>query len=348
MTMFARAADRVPDLSNAEVLAAQAIDLAVRHNTPPIPRNFEVWYTYASRENADLNASLDRVMQDGGPIEGWWFEHLYEEHLSPRGLNEGVAKISRRIDSEIGGVLGTIQAGMTGTSRAGDALGKVTARIGAARTAEELAKLAADLGEIGRRQLEDARRLGGSLGDARAELGQMQAELEELRNQAFIDHLTQLPNRRRLESDLAKAMAEAQRTGEPLAFALGDIDCFKRVNDTWGHAVGDMVLMKFAQVLKENVKGRDTPARFGGEEFALLLPDTSLDHARVLVEKIRQTFGQRWFVVQETGSEVGRVTVSFGVTRIRPDDSLQSLVERADGFLYAAKENGRDQVWSSE
>lgn len=348
MTMAARAEDKAPELTQAEVLAAQAIDLALRHHTPPIPRNFEIWYTYASRENEALNESLDRVMRDGGRIESWWFEHLYNEYLSPKGLNDGVAKISRRIDSEIGGVLGTIQAGMTGSARAAEALGKVTQRIDQAQSPDEVRRLAGHLGEIGRRQLEDARRLGESLNDARAELAAMQAELEDLRSQAFVDHLTQLPNRRRLESELAKAMQRARETGEPLCFALGDIDRFKKINDTWGHAVGDMVLMKFAQVMKESVKGKDTPARFGGEEFALLLPDTSLDHARVVVEKIRQAFGQRWFVVQETGAEVGHVTVSFGVTVLRAGDTMQSLIERADGFLYSAKENGRDQVWSSE
>ncbi len=337
-----------PEMAEAEVYAAQALDLAVRYRTPPIPRNFEVWYTYATRQNSALNTSLERVMEDGTPIESWWIEQVYNDFLSPKGLNDGVAKISRRMDTELGGILTHLQNGMKGNSKAVAAIRQVQSRVGQATDKQVIAELGSLLNEIGSQQLKEARRLGQSLNEARNELADMQAELEELRSQAFIDHLTQLPNRRRLEAELAKALERVQTAGEQSCFALADIDKFKGINDTWGHAVGDMILMKFAQILRDGVKGKDVPARFGGEEFALLMPDTSLNDGRAVVEQVRKTFGARWFVVQQTGQEVGHVTISFGVTRIRPDDTMETLLKRADEYLYAAKENGRDQVWSSE
>jgi len=348
MSQAARAEEPPRELTQAEVLAATALDFAAAHNTPPTPRNFELWYTYASRENTALNRALDEVVEAGETIDPWWFDNLCEEHLSPRGLNEGVANISRRIDGELGCVLGILQAGLTGNTRAVEALGRLSQRIASVSEPDDVERLALHLSEIGRRQVENTRRLGESLDETRAELAVMQSELEDLRNQAFVDHLTQLANRRRLESELARAIEQARADATPLCFAIADIDRFKGVNDTWGHAVGDMVLMKFADILKRNVKGKDTAARFGGEEFALILPDTTLDDARRLADTIRDALGQRWFVVQETGAEVGHVTVSFGVTRFRPDDTMQSLIERADSYLYKAKDAGRDQVWSAD
>lgn len=347
MAQAAEIHDIADEVSREVALAAQALDLATAYATPPTPRNFEVWYTYASRENAALNESLDRVMLDGGRIEGWWLDQLYEQHFADQGLDEGVAKISKRIDGEIGGVLGLLQNGMTGNTRAAEALGKLRRRIGNISAPDDLEKLAAHLSEVSRRQMENTRRLGESLDDTRAELAAMQIELEHLRSQAFVDHLTQLANRRRLETDLVRAIEQVRTDGHSLCFALADIDRFKAVNDSWGHAVGDMVLMKFADVMKRNIKGKDTAARFGGEEFALILPETALDNARNVAEQIRRAFGQRWFVVEETGEEVGHVTVSFGLTRLRPEDTMQSLIERTDGFLYKAKDGGRDQVWSA-
>ena len=282
MSQAARVQDPPIELTQAEVLAARALDFAAAHKTPPTPRNFEVWYTYASGDNPALNQSLDAAMKGSEPIESWWLEHLYEEHLANQSLNEGVVKISRRIDGEIGCVLGILQAGMTGNSRAIEALGKLSKRIDSASELGDVEKLTSHLAEIGRRQLENTRRLGESLDDTRAELAVMQTEMEDLRSQAFIDHLTQIANRRRLESELSSSIEQARSSGSPLCFALADIDSFKAVNDRWGHGVGDMVLMKFADIMKQSVKGKDTAARFGGEEFALLLPGTSLNDARML------------------------------------------------------------------
>lgn len=336
------------EFSEVEIYASQAIDLAIRYGTPPVPRNYEVWYTYAAGENEQLTQQLERVMTEGQRIETWWLEQLYNDFLSPRGLNDGVAKISRRMDNEIGGLLGSLQKGMQSNQRAAQAMQKIGTKVESVTTPAALADAARKIAAIGEEQVSETRRLGETLHDARAELAGLQAELEELRSQAFVDHLTQLPNRRRLEQELNRAIESASANGEPMCFALADIDRFKRLNDTWGHAVGDLVLVKFARIIKDILKGRDTPARFGGEEFAIVLPETALDNARVVIEKIRTTFGQRWFVVEETGAEVGHVTASFGLTRLRKGDTMQSLIERADGYLYEAKNNGRDQVWSAE
>lgn len=161
---------------------------------------------------------------------------------------------------------------------------------------------------------------------------------EELNYQASHDPLTGLMNRRSFEERLAREVSRAKRLGAPLSLVMFDIDGFKAINDTHGHLVGDRILTDLAAVLKQKVRGTDTLARWGGEEFMLLLAATALDGAAVVAEAVRTAVSGTEF----TGPE--RITVSLGVTDYRHGEPVESLIERLDKALYAAKESGRDQV----
>jgi diguanylate cyclase len=123
-----------------------------------------------------------------------------------------------------------------------------------------------------------------------------------------------------------------------------DIDHFKKFNDTYGHLIGDEVLRVVARLLRENVKGRDTPARYGGEEFAVILPQTSLNHAAKLAEQIRNTLASRKVHDKRTDASYGTLTVSIGAAKFQPGEPLDPLVQRADQALYRAKNQGRNRV----
>ncbi len=155
---------------------------------------------------------------------------------------------------------------------------------------------------------------------------------------SLTDHLTGLKNRRAVEDVLSMEMEIARRYGRPLCFALIDVDRFKRINDTYGHDVGDEVLRKLARILKSELRSPDVLGRWGGEEFALVIPETDLNGAKVLCERLRRK-------VEETSFDrVGKVTVSIGLTQFNKKDTMRSLVKRADEALYRAKENGRNRV----
>lgn len=162
---------------------------------------------------------------------------------------------------------------------------------------------------------------------------------EELERLARQDALTGLPNRRVATERLAAEFQAMRRTGAPYAVLMLDIDFFKRVNDTWGHEVGDQVLKRLAQVLRASVRATDLAARLGGEEFVVLLPDTPLEAALSVAEKIRQA-------VQAASDPVaGTVTVSIGVALASPQDRNEDdVLRRADAGLYAAKSAGRNRV----
>ena len=172
-------------------------------------------------------------------------------------------------------------------------------------------------------------------------LERLREQAEAYGRQAREDALTGLPNRRHFDEVLARDFALARRGGHPLCLALLDIDHFKRINDTWSHGVGDQVLREAAQVMAAQCRGSDLLARLGGEEFALLLPDTLLEEAQLVCERLHAHFRAQagW-----AGIEGLRVSFSLGVVARRDDDTPESLVERADTALYRAKDGGRDRV----
>ncbi len=164
-------------------------------------------------------------------------------------------------------------------------------------------------------------------------------ELEMLAN---TDVLTGLPNRRFLLDRLREETVEADRFGRPMAFVLLDIDHFKRVNDDYGHMVGDEVLRQVGRILQSGLRRYDMAARFGGEEFAMLLPGTRLEAACAAAERVRRRFAANEVEIAE--GEILRVTASFGVAERGDGEPVEELIRRADDALYRAKDAGRDRV----
>ena len=162
-----------------------------------------------------------------------------------------------------------------------------------------------------------------------------------IETQAMTDSLTGLPNRRGFDRIAMNAIAETRREHKALSAMLLDLDHFKWLNDTHGHLAGDEVLSGFAEDIRRCLRDTDIICRWGGEEFIILLKDTNSSGARRVAEKIRLLAEQHTYVF--TGSAL-QVTVSLGLTELHPDDTLQSLIARADQALYSAKQSGRNRV----
>jgi diguanylate cyclase (GGDEF)-like protein len=158
------------------------------------------------------------------------------------------------------------------------------------------------------------------------------------------DFLTSLLNRREAFRQIGEEVERANRTARPLAFILFDIDHFKRLNDTYGHNAGDMVLTQLAVKLKAALRDYDIACRYGGEEFLVVSPETDLEQALRLAERLRVTIASTSF---STESAELPVTVSIGVTLWQQDDTIEKAIARADEALYQAKAGGRNQVCSA-
>ena len=179
---------------------------------------------------------------------------------------------------------------------------------------------------------------------AQAAIALENAHLHELvQEQAVTDELTSLANRRQFLEALAHELARSARTGETTSLVLGDLDDFKTVNDRFGHPAGDEVLRVVGRVLRESVRELDVPARLGGEEFAVVLPNTTLDGAVRLAERIRVAIAEAAIVV---GGNRIPITVSLGVAAHAENETLEDLMHQADRCLYAAKEAGKNVVVS--
>jgi two-component system cell cycle response regulator len=161
---------------------------------------------------------------------------------------------------------------------------------------------------------------------------------------AVTDQLTGLHNRRYMSTQLSALVARAARGGEQVAVLMIDIDHFKKINDGYGHDVGDLVLREFAVRLASNVRAVDLPCRYGGEEFVVVMPGTGLADAQRIAERIRDHVGTSSFRVGPEDDHLS-VTISIGVaTTARPDESPETLLKRADEALYEAKAAGRNRV----
>ncbi len=170
------------------------------------------------------------------------------------------------------------------------------------------------------------------------DLTEKEEAARELRQRATTDPLTGAFNRAKFDERLAQELSRVQRHGNPLTLAILDIDKFKQVNDTFGHASGDQVLSQVSAVARNNLRSADLFARWGGEEFVVLAPDTDRDGGFRLAEKIRAAIERHPF------DEVGRITASFGVAEYRAGESPEAFLRRADEALYQAKHGGRNRV----
>ncbi len=220
-----------------------------------------------------------------------------------------------------------------------DALGKVTHICGTSRDMSQYL-------QAQRAQEEFSRQLERQVAERTEALNAVNAELREanriLERLASSDSLTELDNRRCFFDKAGAEAVRARRYGHPLSLQMLDIDHFKAINDRYGHIAGDRVLMAVADVLRANLRHSDIAARLGGEEFAILLPETSIDDASVHAERIRQSVAALSIA---HGSDRLTLTVSIGIAGMGAnDESIEPILMRADKSLYRAKEEGRNRV----
>jgi len=173
-------------------------------------------------------------------------------------------------------------------------------------------------------------------------LDALRARLDQSMELAVTDQLTGLHNRRYMRVQLESFLNRSLMGGDPVSILLCDIDHFKRVNDIHGHAAGDDVLREFGRRLRENIRPADLACRYGGEEFVVIMPDTSQALAQAAGERLRQIISDQGFRINR-GDEL-RVTMSGGVSTVAPEDTIDALLKRADDALYRAKSSGRNRI----
>ena len=255
-----------------------------------------------------------------------------------------MGSINTRVLDEIKQVITTIDAAAGSATSYSQRLNLASEKLAQANDGEALRSVIEHLVQGAKEMEHNNKKLETRLAASRQEIEQLQQNLEIVRTEALTDPLTTLSNRKYFDAALAKSIAEAQEKNEPMSLLIADIDHFKSFNDQYGHLTGDQVLRLVALAMKQNVKGRDVAARYGGEEFVIALPNTALQSAITVADHIRRAVMTKELMRRSNGERLGRVTISIGAAVLRPGDTAQLLIERADNCLYAAKRNGRNRV----
>jgi len=310
---------------------------------PPTPINYTLWYEYVAGTNAPLKHQMDRLVRDGKPLTQETHEALYRQHIF-----DGERIAHKRIFQEVQGVIDELAAYVREAggdmSQQGGKLQTLAGRLEDENDLDVVRNLVNFLVSATRDILGTSNRMEKKLAETTREVDALREKMVRLKTQALTDALTGLVNRWGLEKQLRGDMDRAKSDQTDLCLVMADIDHFKKINDTYGHLVGDNVIKMFAATLMDFFKDRDRVIRYGGEEFLVVLPACPLTKAVSLSEKLKAFLGTMKWKRKGTGGTLGKITLSFGVARYRYDEPMAAFIQRADNALYLSKTNGRNQV----
>lgn len=309
---------------------------------PAGPESFELWYAYASGMNVPLNEAVHGLLAQHGRISEADANRLYETFLSSRRFVERLSTLADQLSGEIAQVEKSIAATINSSDALSAELGGNMTGLDRKKTQEELGALIEGL-MVSTREFQRVNQVQlGQLQEAEKRAAVLQQSVDEIRHEGTMDALTSLANRGHFDAALQAGIASTEATGSPLALLFCDVDHFKKFNDQYGHLVGDQILRLVASTMKKNLRDCETGARYGGEEIVAILPNTTLDMAKAVGERIRLAIQQTEIRRRGTGEKLASVTISVGVAIFHAGETADEFVERADACMYAAKSAGRN------
>lgn len=333
---------------SAKKFGLAAIQAMEQNGVSLTPSNYRVWFTFVSGQDPDLAKMLNVLISNHVVFTPDRNQEIYEKFFDAGSAVDELHTKSAEIETLTAKILDHLDQASSDQSAYHDKMSVLSGDIEALPGAESLSDMMKAVLAETKNIITKSQQIKESLDDSSIEMASLKRNLEEAREDALTDSLTGIGNRKFLDMRLREAVMAAMETGEPLCAVLCDIDHFKKFNDTYGHAIGDEVIKLTATILKDNLKGMDTAARYGGEEFCVVLPQTKLADAEIVADHVREALAKRKLTSKKTGSHYGWITVSLGISMLRPGESIDSLVERADEALYRAKENGRNRVECEE
>lgn len=306
------------------------------------PISYAIWYECAAGINPPLKEEVDGLIASGKTLDDHMVAVLYEKHISRRD-----DAVSNKLRNELERMLQDLSrtASITGehASAYSKSLGGFGEQLRPGVNPEQLRAAVQTMLEKTEQMCARTSELEIQLQDSSREVELLRAELVRARGEALTDPLTGIANRRGFMKAVEQLQVVCPDGLDKTCLIAADIDHFKKCNDDFGHLFGDKVIRNVAQILRKMVKGQDTAARIGGEEFVVLLPDTPLEGARKLADHIRTTVAAGR-ISHGKDAQVGKITISLGVTNFQPGDTVETFLARADKALYASKTGGRNRV----
>ena len=337
----------IQDRDNIEFIretSDKALDQMSEFNVVPTPMNYHVWYTHSAGSDLALSGAINGLIGKATRFSTEVCENLYQRFFSGEMTQSALEEAGQSIQKELVKIVKTLKDSGDNTSEYSSSL---TGHMDNLENLEAGSEISAILQQIladTRRMQERSQQMEADLKASSQEIQKLQSSLEAVRQENMTDMLTNIGNRKCFEDKLEHAFKDCESNQSGMSLLIADVDHFKKFNDTWGHQVGDQVLKAVAHVMKLRIGEKGTPARFGGEEFCVVLPNTEIGEAIELADAIREAVSQRSMKRKSTGERIGKITVSLGVSEFHAGDSKSDIIARADNALYLAKKSGRNCV----
>lgn len=333
-------------VEEATQIARAALPMASKLALAANPVNYAVLYEYVAGHNPSLSAALDQLCENAKNLTNEQVHSLYYDFVSD--TDEQALK-------DVRSALSTIVYSTRGTlEKAGQESQVYQANLGEAAKqltdgeSSGVVDIVAQLIDETVRMQAASRSLQEELSQTNEDLSSLRTDFKRVREESMSDPLTGIQNRRAFDSALTEARAHAEANNEALCLLMVDIDHFKKVNDNYGHIVGDAVLKQVSIAINNTVRGGDVLARYGGEEFVVLLPNTLMEGAERVADNICNSVRNQPMDRSHVGKDIGKVTVSVGVALLYSAESPEEFLVRADTALYRAKASGRNRVCTHE
>lgn len=318
----------------------QIIPLMVRHNVAANPINYAIWYDYVAGNNVKLTEVVNQLISQQMPIDSEISIELYKKHVCNASL-ESFEKINEHLQKVIAQASISINDTYKKAEITNDSFQKKTLVLENISEATDIKIVLQEIIQETQSLAATSQAMQNKLDDANKEMELLRLELTQVRQMAVTDGLTGLLNRRAFDMTLAEIIEQS----EPETYlSILDIDHFKRVNDDYGHTVGDNVIKYVAALMKKHSEDHHYVARYGGEELAIIMPNTSEDKAMEISENIRSSMENSRLKLKDNHQPLHKITLSIGIAQLRAGDDSESFVVRADSALYQAKETGRNKV----
>lgn len=311
---------------------------------PADPRHFEFWFTYRSGRNSALNAAADAIRAKRGALAPSDIDHFYDQYLSPWRVTDGADAVVEHLGEELQGLTEALEAAIGSTLAQRETMIAETNNLSIA-TALTLQRVLSTIDRLMQTSKEGQVRnavLEAKITAASREIGSLRKQLDAVRNQCQADPLTSLPGPAVFDRSLAQAIEESAATRQPLALALCGLDQFTAFNETFGTHVGDQVMRSIGVLLRAQMRPGDLVARFHGDQFAVIMPQSRAADAVRLADRFRQVVQAHELIKHPNGS--GRLTASVGVAEWIKGDTPEFLLRRASDALKVAKQDGRNRI----
>jgi len=318
--------------------AAAALASMREYDLPPTPCHYAIWFEYHAGRHLPLRRALSVALSNRRRIDSRMMAELYDLFLAGGSERQAAQEVrAMLVDAK-----DKLDRAGADAKHYGSTLREAVGEMQRSATprAEVIRRLAEETAAISAK----SSRLSAELAASSRRIAELEQQLAAAHKASMTDALTSLPNRRAFDAMVLEQAGRAMNTGAPLALLMLDIDHFKRINDTWGHTVGDAVIRHVGQTIAQHIVEPACAARYGGEEFAVLLPGLGLDAAVAHAEGIRRTLAQRRLSLRANAESIGQVTVSIGAAVYEPGEPIKTWIERADAALYDAKRQGRNRV----